>query len=112
MSFYEEVEIEDLTYDASTQTYTYPCPCGDNFIISLEELYDGEDVALCPSCTLRIKVIFEEEGLPELLDLEDEEEEEEASRAGKGEDAANNDNNADELEDAIAAVALDCPPSP
>lgn len=30
------------------------------------ELWDGEDVAPCPSCTLRIRVIYEEENLPPL----------------------------------------------
>ena len=45
MSIYEEVEIEDLDYDPATQTYTYPCPCGDKFSITLEELWDGEDIA-------------------------------------------------------------------
>ena len=63
--FYEEVEIEDMVYDSASQSYTYPCPCGDNFIIGLDELLDGEDVAPCPSCTLTIRVIYEEEDLPE-----------------------------------------------
>jgi diphthamide biosynthesis protein 3 len=66
MSFYEEVEIEDMHYDSETQTYTYPCPCGDKFQISLEELHDGEDVGICPSCTLRIRVIYDQDKLPEL----------------------------------------------
>jgi len=60
---YEEVEIEDMKYDAEKMSYTYPCPCGDKFTISLEELHDGEDIATCPSCTLRIKVIFDSETL-------------------------------------------------
>jgi DNA-directed RNA polymerase subunit RPC12/RpoP len=63
---YEEVEIEDMTFDADTQLYSYPCPCGDKFSISLEELYDEEDIATCPSCTLRIRVIFDKENLPAL----------------------------------------------
>ena len=63
---YEEVEIEDMTYDEETSTYTYPCPCGDKFSITLEELHDEEDIALCPSCTLRIRVIYDVESLPEL----------------------------------------------
>jgi diphthamide biosynthesis protein 3 len=67
MSIYEEGEIEDLTFDADTLIYTYPCPCGDLFRISLEELFDGEDVAKCPSCTLRIRVIYDLEDLPEIL---------------------------------------------
>jgi hypothetical protein len=29
---------------------------------------DGEDIATCPSCTLRIRVIFDEDKLPPLKD--------------------------------------------
>jgi diphthamide biosynthesis protein 3 len=39
---YEEVEIEDMTYDEETLTYYYPCPCGDKFSITLEDLLDEE----------------------------------------------------------------------
>ena len=67
---YEEVEIEDMVFHPESQTFTYPCPCGDKFVISLAELYDGEDIAPCPSCTLRIRVIFDEDKLPPLTDLE------------------------------------------
>ena len=59
MSFYDEIEIEDMTYHESTMLYTYPCPCGDQFEISLDDLRDGEEVAVCPSCSLQIKVIFD-----------------------------------------------------
>ncbi len=59
MSFYDEIEIEDMTYHEATTLYTYPCPCGDQFEISLADLRDGEEVAVCPSCSLMIKVIFE-----------------------------------------------------
>lgn len=63
---YEEVVLAEMTYDDSEQMYYYECPCGDKFEISLEDLYDGEDIAPCPSCTLQIKVIFKESDLPEL----------------------------------------------
>jgi diphthamide biosynthesis protein 3 len=76
MSIYEEVEIEDLDYDPIKRIYTYPCPCGDKFSISLEALWDGEDIATCPSCTLRIEIIYDEEDLPPLPDDNGEEEEE------------------------------------
>lgn len=59
MSFYDEIEIEDMTYHEATTLYTYPCPCGDQFEISLDQLRDGEEVAICPSCSLQIKVIFD-----------------------------------------------------
>ena len=73
MSIYEEIEIEDMVFNQEQEVYYYPCPCGDEFNISLEELYDGEDIASCPSCTLRIRVIFDEDALPPLKeDLEQE----------------------------------------
>ena len=59
MSFYDEIEIEDMIYHEAISLYTYPCPCGDQFEILLQDLRDGEDVAVCPSCSLMIKVIFE-----------------------------------------------------
>lgn len=61
-SFYDEIEIEDMTFDPALQIYTYPCPCGDRFEIALADLRDGEDVGVCPSCSLMIKVIFDQVG--------------------------------------------------
>lgn len=63
-SIYEEVEIEDMTFSLAEGIYSYPCPCGDRFVIHIEDLLDGEDIASCPSCTLRIRVIFDEDSLP------------------------------------------------
>jgi diphthamide biosynthesis protein 3 len=59
MSVYDEIEIEDMTYDKTLEIYHYPCPCGDRFEIHIEDLRDGEDIAVCPSCSLTIKVIYE-----------------------------------------------------
>jgi len=83
MSIYEEVEIEDLDYDPEEYVYTYACPCGDKFRITLEDLHDGEDIAKCPSCTLRIMIIYEEEDLPPLPDHFYESESEPESEAEK-----------------------------
>jgi len=65
MSVYDEIEIEDMTFDETLQIYHYPCPCGDRFEIAIDDLRDGEEIAVCPSCSLTIKVIFEPEDLPE-----------------------------------------------
>lgn len=59
MSFYDEIEIEDMTWDESMKMYHYPCPCGDRFEIYLNDMLEGEEVAVCPSCSLMIKVIYE-----------------------------------------------------
>ena len=32
--FHDEIEIEDMEYDEDTETYYYPCPCGDRFEIT------------------------------------------------------------------------------
>ncbi|KAJ1723514.1 Diphthamide biosynthesis protein 3 [Coemansia erecta] len=71
MNFYDEVELEDMVFDEEEDKYTYPCPCGDKFEITLDELKSGDDVARCPSCSLIIKVIFD----PEDLDSEDSDDE-------------------------------------
>lgn len=63
MSTYDEIEIEDMEWDQEIQTFFYPCPCGDQFQITLEELFMGEEIARCPSCSLTIRVIFDEEFL-------------------------------------------------
>lgn len=57
MTFYDEVEIEDFDFDPLCQTFFYPCPCGDRFQISLEEINEGEEIARCPSCSLMLRVI-------------------------------------------------------
>jgi len=59
--FHDEVEIEDFEYDEDEETYYYPCPCGDRFAITKEELECGEEVATCPSCSLIVKVIYNQE---------------------------------------------------
>lgn len=60
LSIYDEIEIEDMTFDPNQQIYHYPCPCGDRFEIAIDDLRDGEEIAVCPSCSLMIRVIFDE----------------------------------------------------
>jgi DNA-directed RNA polymerase subunit RPC12/RpoP len=63
MSTYDEIEIEDMDWVADSRMFYYPCPCGDRFEISLDDLAMGEEIARCPSCSLTIRVIFDEEFL-------------------------------------------------
>ncbi|KAF7559212.1 hypothetical protein G7046_g4937 [Stylonectria norvegica] len=64
IAIYDEIEIEDMTFDEVLQLYHYPCPCGDKFQISIDDLRDDEDIAVCPSCSLMIRVIFDLDDLP------------------------------------------------
>ncbi|CAO1635992.1 unnamed protein product [Sympodiomycopsis kandeliae] len=67
VSFYDEVELEDMSYDEDKDLFHYPCPCGDRFEITRAQLKEAEDVARCPSCSLIIRVVFDP------LDFEDDE---------------------------------------
>ncbi|KAF8152229.1 hypothetical protein B0H34DRAFT_664266 [Crassisporium funariophilum] len=58
-AYYDEIEIEDMVWDEEKRVYHYPCPCGDRFEISRRQLADCEDIAICPSCSLIIRVIYD-----------------------------------------------------
>ena len=66
LAVYDEIEIEDMDYDPEMQSYFYPCPCGDKFMVTLQLLHEDYDIATCPSCSLRIRVIFDIDQLPKL----------------------------------------------
>ncbi|KAK4471517.1 hypothetical protein MN116_004938 [Schistosoma mekongi] len=61
--FHDEIEIEDMEYDKESETYSYPCPCGDRFLITKEDLLSGDNIARCPSCSLYIRVIYDTENI-------------------------------------------------
>ncbi len=60
INIYDEIEIEDLDYNHLTQIFYYPCPCGDKFMITLDQIKNNENLAKCPSCSLIIKIIYDE----------------------------------------------------
>ncbi|KAI5186009.1 diphthamide biosynthesis protein 3 [Nematocida homosporus] len=55
--YFEERDIDEFIYDLERDVYTFPCPCGDYFTITGEELENGEEAARCPSCSLVIRVL-------------------------------------------------------
>lgn len=59
VSYYDEIELEDMSYDEDKDLFHYPCPCGDRFEITRVQLKEAEDVARCPSCSLIIRVVFD-----------------------------------------------------
>ena len=79
-NIYDEIEIEDMTFDSTLQIYHYPCPCGDRFEINIADLRDGEEIAVCPSCSLMIRVIFDVGDLPAAAEGIEEKKNEEMSR--------------------------------
>ncbi|KAJ6625047.1 DPH3 like [Pseudolycoriella hygida] len=59
--YHDDVEIEDFEYDEEEECYYYPCPCGDRFVVTKEELIAGEEIATCPGCSLIVRVIYDRE---------------------------------------------------
>jgi diphthamide biosynthesis protein 3 len=58
-AYYDEIEIEDMSWDEEKGVYHYPCPCGDRFEISRKQLANYEDIATCPSCSLIICIVYD-----------------------------------------------------
>ena len=50
-----------MEWNVDLQAFTYQCPCGDLFQITVDELAAGEELARCPSCSLYVKVIYDPE---------------------------------------------------
>ena len=72
--YYDAVDLLDMT--EGEDIFSFPCPCGDNFIISVINLLDNEDVADCASCSLILKV-EDKSGVVDQLAAQAEKEEEE-----------------------------------
>jgi len=120
MGFYDEIEIEDMTWDEAKSVFHYPCPCGDRFEISRKQLANGEDIATCPSCSLVIRIIYDYVRLlytffyandtnAMQLDFEGEgEDEEEEDEEEEEADESEDDDSADEkFEDAVDSLNVD-----
>ncbi|WVO16090.1 diphthamide biosynthesis protein 3 [Cryptococcus depauperatus] len=58
-NYYDELEIEDFAWDSVAKVFHYPCPCGDRFEISKAQMRAGEEIAICPSCSLIVRVIYD-----------------------------------------------------
>ena len=64
---YDEVDLEDMEWNAELGAFTYQCPCGDLFQITPDELRAGEEIGHCPSCSLVITVVYDDEDLKDLI---------------------------------------------
>ena len=62
-----------MTYDPERSSFSSACRCSGSYIITEEEMEEGVDTVCCSSCTLSIRVLYQEAS-----QKEEEEEEEEA----------------------------------
>ena len=59
VTYYDELEIEDFAWDPVAKVFHHPCPCGDRFEITKSQLRDGEEIAICPSCSLIVRIVYD-----------------------------------------------------
>lgn len=60
---YEECPLDEMEYDSSGDMFVFLCPCGDLFQITSKELREGNRIARCPSCSLQLKVLIDDDQL-------------------------------------------------
>ncbi|EPQ53027.1 zf-CSL-domain-containing protein [Gloeophyllum trabeum ATCC 11539] len=101
-AYYDEIEIEDMAWDEAKGVYHYPCPCGDRFEISRQQLRDYEDIATCPSCSLIIRVIYDP------LDFQDDDDEDQGSGEGevKESEESGSESGDEQFEDALEKLEI------
>lgn len=67
--FYDHIDLDDFEYEPEISTFFYPCPCGDRFQISAEEIIIGGYIARCPSCSLTVKIVLDSSHILRLSSL-------------------------------------------
>jgi hypothetical protein len=54
-----DVDLDDLRYDAVHARFLHTCRCRDLVAVPVDSLDAGFDEFACPSCSLRIHVLFD-----------------------------------------------------
>jgi len=60
LPFDGEIDLDEMNYDESTQTYHTHCRCnGEGFSITESQLEEGIDYVVCGTCSFMKKVLFQ-----------------------------------------------------
>jgi len=64
---YDELALDKMVWKETDLEFVADCPCGDVFKILVDDLFYGEDIAYCDSCSLVLRVNFTEVSSPPAL---------------------------------------------
>ena len=53
---YDELGLAQMVWKPEDLEFVSDCPCGDVFKILVDDLFYGEDIAYCDSCSLVVRV--------------------------------------------------------
>ena len=54
-----QIPLTEFDYDENEEIYSFSCRCGDCCKIEYEDLLDGVQILSCNSCSLLLKVIYD-----------------------------------------------------
>ncbi|KAF9923527.1 Diphthamide biosynthesis protein 4 [Linnemannia zychae] len=57
---HDDIDLDDMEYDEESGSYTSPCRCSGEYIISEDELELGVDTVGCSTCSLIVRIHYEE----------------------------------------------------
>lgn len=59
-AFHYTIDLDDFSYDAEHQTFSYPCRCGNygGFTCTEADLDAGVDMIACPGCSSIVRVDY------------------------------------------------------
>ncbi|CAO3567473.1 unnamed protein product [Mortierella alpina] len=57
----DDIDLDDMDYNEDSGTYSAPCRCSGEYIISEDELELGVDTVVCSTCSLIVRIHYEVE---------------------------------------------------
>ncbi|KAF9970054.1 DnaJ sub C member 24 [Actinomortierella ambigua] len=55
----DDVDLDDIDYDEESGSYSTPCRCSGEYVVSEAELELGVDTVMCSTCSLIVRIHYE-----------------------------------------------------
>ncbi|KAG0234818.1 Diphthamide biosynthesis protein 4 [Actinomortierella wolfii] len=55
----DDIDLDDMDFDEESGSYTSPCRCSGEYVISEAELELGVDTVMCSTCSLIVRIHYE-----------------------------------------------------
>lgn len=56
----DTVDLDDMTFDPTKGCYQLPCRCSGWYVVSEDDLEEGVELVCCSTCSLSIKILYQE----------------------------------------------------
>ena len=55
----DTVDLDDMTFNPESETYSLPCRCGGCYDITEDDMERGVEIVCCSTCTLCVRVLYQ-----------------------------------------------------